>query len=107
MGSAAAYNLVIYNAQKAYQVVIPLTAKFQYTLQNMYVSFTDPQGLGWSALFESVDVLATWQRVLMAVLAHVASYSDVDPSVPGFLKTVTKELITFKMANRSLYVLHM
>ena len=88
-GSGTNFTLAIYNGQKQYQVLLPITPMFQYTLQNMYVSFSDSQGTGWSALFDSVDTLATWQRMILVAMAQAASHSEsVDASTPGFIKAV-------------------
>ncbi len=100
MGMGLTYQLFIYNGQRVPQVVIPISPKWQYSLQNMYVSFTDPaNGNAWSILFDNVEVLCNFQRILMSIQAHIASHfdsisnpsgqlsSDISPS-SGYIKAV-------------------
>lgn len=89
VGSGSVYNILIYNAQKAHQCVVPITMSFQFVIRDLYMSITDTQGVGWSILFDSYEVLANLVRHTVVIMSHLWSQADSDaqPS-EGFYKSI-------------------
>lgn len=84
-GSGNAYQLMVYNGQKIPQVAIAMSSSFLYNIQGQYMSFSDTQGNSWSAYFEALDTLQQFQRMIVYVLAHIASHTEASAS-SGCLK---------------------
>lgn len=83
MGTGLTYQILVYNAQKAPQATVAITGNFDYTLRDLYMSFADTTGNQWSLLFDSVEVMTTFVRTVVATVVHCATHNPdtVDGSV--------------------------
>ena len=61
--------------QKVPQAQVQLTPSFDYTVRDLYLSFTDPSSNQWSILFDSIAVMLNYVRNLAACIFHVASHT--------------------------------
>ena len=85
------YQLLVYNGQKVTLVAATVVPSFAYTFQDSYLSFStvSPTNAGssdhWSLLFDSVDSLRGFLRVVVAAMGQLHIHqcvSEGDAGVP-------------------------
>eukprot|EP01038_Epipyxis_sp_PR26KG_P012106 gene12106-16203_t len=76
MGMGDTFQILIYNGQKVPQATVPILSSFDYTVQGLYMSFTDASGSSWSILFDSQDVMCSFIRVVVATSIHMATHKE-------------------------------
>ena len=76
MGTGLTYQILIYNAQKVPQATIPITMGFNYTIKDLYMSFTDNSTQNqWSLLFDSNETMTNFVRTIVTTIIHINSFS--------------------------------
>ncbi|RYG95414.1 hypothetical protein EON65_56015, partial [archaeon] len=81
IGSGVSFQLLVYNAQKAPQALVPIGGNFDYTLRDTYMSFTDKRPdtnvqTSWSLLFDTTDTMRTFLTALNFIISHILSHSE-------------------------------
>ena len=76
MGTGLTYQILIYNAQKVPQATIPITMGFNYTIKDLYMSFTDNSTQNqWSLLFDSNETMTNFVRTIVTTIIHINSFT--------------------------------
>jgi len=91
MGFGSVFQILVYNAQKAPQAVIQITNNFEYSLRDQYMSCKDSGGNGWSLLFDNIDQMRIFLRVVMACVAQVCSRNSATTREIGMKASVVYE----------------
>ena len=74
MGYGVTFQILVYNAQKAPQAIVPITTTFDYTLRDLYMSFADSSGNQWSLLFDTAEVMISFIRNVVMTILHLLTH---------------------------------
>jgi hypothetical protein len=78
MGMELQYQILIYNGQKVPQATVPLSSSFTFNVRDLYMSFTDSQNNQWSVLFDQVDTMTSFLKILTVAVAHIAMHKEAN-----------------------------
>jgi hypothetical protein len=65
------YAVMVYDARKETQLILPLQVSFSYTVGDLYWSFYDQNRTGWSVLFDSKENMTDFLKSVAGVLAII------------------------------------
>lgn len=84
MGTGLTFQILVYNGQKVPQATVAINGTFDFTLRDLYMSFSDAAGNQWSLLFDSVEVMSQFVRTVVATVVHCATHNPdtVDAAAP-------------------------
>jgi hypothetical protein len=86
-GAGLQNQILVYNAQRAPQATVSISADFVYNIRDTYMSFSDSVKNNWSLLFDNEAIMQNFLRALVAVIAHAACFGE-----PPGTKTITGAL---------------
>lgn len=76
LGMGLTYQILVYNGQKVPQAAVNITAAFDYTVRDLYVSFADSSSNFWSLLFDNFEAMNTCLRIIAAIIFHINTHAE-------------------------------
>lgn len=71
--------------------MVALSAKFDYTLRDLYMSFSDTNHNQWSILFDGQEAMRNFIQCLCFTLCHIGSHQDSEDTSACLVRSLPCE----------------